>query len=200
MIYLATRMERLIDDILSHSRIGYKDIKSTECDMESIIDSVLEVLDSLLQQNNVKIKKSGTFLNVKCDKVLTEQIFQNLITNAVKYNDKSVTEIEIGCVWMQPEELPAVVIKENVTPIYKDAVVFYVRDNGIGIHEKHRGIIFRLFKRLHAKGKFGDGTGAGLAIVKKMVEKQNGRIWVDSQLKKGTTFYFTLGEETGELS
>ena len=76
--------------------------------------------------------------------------------------------------------------------------VFYVRDNGIGIPEKHHDAVFRIFKRLHGRDKFGGGTGAGLTIVKKIVERHHGRIWLESSAGEGTTFYFTLDERRPE--
>ena len=97
----------------------------------------------------------------------------------MKYNDKASKVIEVG--W-----------DDARTP-----VAFYVRDNGIGIPEKHFASIFRIFKRLHGRDKFGGGTGAGLTIVKKIVERHGGRIWLESQVGAGTTFYFTLAPEAG---
>jgi two-component system, chemotaxis family, sensor kinase Cph1 len=70
--------------------------------------------------------------------------------------------------------------------------VFYVRDNGIGIPERHLSTVFRIFKRLHAREQFGGGTGAGLTIVRKIIERQQGRIWIESQPGEGTTVYFTV--------
>ena len=107
------------------------------------------------------------------------EIFANLIVNAVKYNDKPQKWIEIG-----------------TTRDGGEAPVFYVRDNGIGIPEKHHDAVFRIFKRLHGRDKFGGGTGAGLTIVKKIVERHHGRIWLESSPGEGTTFFFTLQEET----
>ena len=72
--------------------------------------------------------------------------------------------------------------------------VFYVRDNGLGIPEKHFEVIFRIFKRLHERDAFGGGTGVGLTIVKKVVERHGGEIWLESKLGEGTTFYFTFAE------
>ena len=111
-----------------------------------------------------------------CDKTRVGEIFRNLITNAMKYNDKDEKLIEIG-----------------TTEDHGKSCI-YVKDNGIGIRENHKEKIFQIFKRLHGKNKFGGGTGAGMTIVKKLIERHGGEIWLDSELGKGTTFYFTLSE------
>jgi hypothetical protein len=101
------------------------------------------------------------------------QVFTNLIANAVKYSDKADRQIEIGAL---PTDPPTV----------------YVRDNGIGIDPRHADNIFRMFKRLHGRDRYGGGSGAGLTIVRKIVERHGGRIWVESTPGEGSTFYFTL--------
>ena len=114
---------------------------------------------------------------MRCDQARVGEIFRNLITNAIKYNDKPEKWIEIG-----------VQNGGGALPLY----VFYVRDNGIGIRPNHLESIFRIFKRLHGRDRYGGGTGAGLTIVKKIVERHGGDIWVNSEPGEGTTFYFTL--------
>nr|WP_277876037.1 ATP-binding protein [Chroococcidiopsis sp. [FACHB-1243]] len=112
---------------------------------------------------------------IECDPVLVSEVFSNLMSNALKYNDKTDPWVEIGY-----EE------RSGGSPI------LYVRDNGIGIQTHHHETIFKLFKRLHSQDKYGGGTGAGLAIVKKIVELHTGRIWVESVPGAGATFYFSL--------
>ena len=106
------------------------------------------------------------------------EIFNNLIVNAIKYNDKAEKWVEIGC-----EASPEGSAQQPV---------FYVRDNGIGIAPQHHEAIFRIFRRLHGREEYGGGTGAGLTIVRKIVERHGGRIWLVSQPGMGSTFYFTL--------
>lgn len=107
------------------------------------------------------------------DEVLLREVFTNLLTNAVKYNDKEKPLVEVG-------------FNDGETP------EFFVRDNGIGIPEKHFEQIFRIFKRLHGRDSFGGGVGAGLTITKKIIEHHDGKIRLESAPNRGTTFYFTL--------
>ena len=150
-------------------------------DLNEIVAGVLDSLAITLQEEKVEVRIPKPLPKVRADRARVGEIFANLIVNAVKYNDKPRKQVEIG---MKNGSLSA------------GSPVFYVRDNGIGIPEKHHDAVFRIFKRLHGRDKFGGGTGAGLTIVKKIVERHHGRIWLDSSPGEGTTFYFTLQEET----
>jgi two-component system, chemotaxis family, sensor kinase Cph1 len=120
--------------------------------------------------------------------VMLGEVYRNLITNAVKYNAKPSKWIEIGS---RPDTRSP---KTDGVPYLRRSTVFYVRDNGLGIPEKHFEVIFRIFKRLHEREAFGGGTGVGLTIVKKVIERHGGEIWLESEMGQGTTFYFTLAE------
>ena len=129
------------------------------------------MLDSLaisLQEDRVEVRVPRPLPAVRADRVRVGEIFYNLIVNAMKYNDKADKWIEIG--WRENPAGPP---------------VFYVRDNGIGIPEKHHDAMFRIFKRLHGRDKYGGGTGAGLTIVKKIIERHHGRIWLESSAGRG---------------
>jgi signal transduction histidine kinase len=106
------------------------------------------------------------------------EVFANLIANAIRYNDKPTKWVEISHLEPRAGE-------ETRGP------VFYVRDNGIGVRERNREAAFQMFRRLN-KEQFASGTGAGLAIAKSIVERHGGKIWLESELGTGTTFYFTL--------
>ena len=126
------------------------------------------------------------------------EVFQNLIANAIKYNDKLDKWVEIGYTLHengngQDGQMDS--DSDNSPDDHSSPPVFYVKDNGIGILEKHFDSLFRIFKRLNGKNKFSGGTGAGTTIVKKIIEQHNGRIWLESKVGEGTTFYFTLGGE-----
>lgn len=170
---LSRRMEALIDSLLHFSRVGRVDLAIDRVDLNEILAEVLDSVGINLRELGVEVRIPRPLPVVRCDRARVGEIFYNLIVNAMKYNDKPGKWIEIGCQDRRPP-------------------VFYVRDNGIGIPEKHLDSIFRIFKRLHSRDKFGGGTGAGLTIVKKIVERHNGGIWVESNAGEGTTFYFTL--------
>jgi light-regulated signal transduction histidine kinase (bacteriophytochrome) len=104
-------------------------------------------------------------------------LFQNLISNSIKYHGEKNPEIHISA--------------DNVNDVY----IFAIKDNGIGIDENHLERIFTIFQRLHTREEY-EGTGIGLAIVQKIVQKHRGKIWVESRLGKGTTFYFTIPNQS----
>jgi signal transduction histidine kinase len=193
LMRLTQRLEDLIDSLLHFSRLSQKDLSIEEIDLNQSIANVIDSLQFSLKEAEVEIKIPNLLPVTICNRTGVEEIFSNLITNAMKYNDKSNKWIEIGSMKHMDEDKAISTSKEEVS-------IFYVKDNGIGIPEKHKDSIFRLFKRLHAREKFGGGTGAGLTIVKKLVEKHGGKIWLDSMPGKGTTFYFTLVKETEDDS
>ncbi|MFH7026171.1 MAG: ATP-binding protein [Heteroscytonema crispum UTEX LB 1556] len=175
LIRLTQRMEDLIDSLLHFSRLGRVDLLMQQTDMNSIVHRSLDLLSARIEETKVEIRIPRSLPTVYCDRIQVGEVFNNLIANAMKYNDKPEKSVEIGYI-ESPEE----------------PVIFYVRDNGIGIREKHFDAIFRIFKRLHGPNKYGGGTGAGLTIAKKIVERHEGKIWVESTYGEGTTFFFTL--------
>jgi PAS domain S-box-containing protein len=175
---LAQRMETLIDSLLHFSRVGRVELSNQQTDLNQLLSDTLEALQITLQEQHVKIRVPQKLPTLRCDRVRVGEVLQNLITNAVKYNDKPEKWIEIG-------------VQESSS----GAPVLYVRDNGIGIAARHQDAVFRIFKRLHGRDKYGGGTGVGLTIVKKIIERHGGHIWVESAEGEGTTFYFTLAAE-----
>ncbi len=176
LIRLTQRMEDLIDSLLYFSRLGRVDLSIQDTDINSVVGRNLDLLSARIEEMGVEIRIPRPLPTVYCDRVQVGEVFNNLIANAIKYNDKPEKWIEIGYI-------------EAASPA---PLTFYVRDNGIGIREKHFQAIFRIFKRLHGPSKYGGGTGAGLTITKKIVERHGGKIWVESTYGEGSTFYFTL--------
>ena len=173
---LVERLTSLIDRLLAYSRLGSTALPMEPVILDAVLDEVAEDLKPFLAERGVELVRETPLPTVVGNGTRLGEVFQNLITNGAKYNDKQTKEVRIGC---EPTPAP----------------VFYVRDNGIGIAPQHRESVFRIFKRLHEQDKFGGGTGAGLTIVKKIVERHGGRIWLESTPGEGTTFYFTLSEE-----
>lgn len=177
LIRLSKRLETQIAAILHYSRVGRMEPAAENTDLNLILREVLDLLEISLTERAIEVRIPKPLPIVRCDSISIAEVFQNLITNAIKYNDKAEKEIEIGVTGKEP------------------SYIFYVRDNGIGISEKHIGKIFRIFQRLHGKDKYGGGIGAGLSIVKKIIDRHGGRIWVESVPEEGSTFYFTLSPE-----
>jgi len=177
---LTVRLEQFIDSLLFYSRLGRTSIVREKVPLREIIDEVIDSFEFAIQEKPTIINILDNQPVIECDRLKTTEIYKNLIGNALKYNDKPERCITIGYSYNN---------KEAKTP------VLYVRDNGIGIEEKHIDLIFTIFKRLHPRDKFGGGTGAGLTIAKKSAELQQGKIWLDSKLGEGTTFYFTIDKE-----
>lgn len=183
LMSLTKRMEKLIDALLHYSRLGNRELIMQDVDIEEVIFKDIKLILEASQQEKIDLRIPHKIPIFKADKTLIEEVFMNLIVNGLKYNDQPEKWIEIGCIHDQ---------SKSTQPIY------YVRDNGIGIEEECQEIIFTIFKRLHGQKAYGGGTGAGLTIVKKIIERHGGTIWVESIEEKGTTFYFTLQEENQE--
>jgi len=180
VVRLTQRMEDLINSLLHFSRLGRVELVMRRTNLQELVENVIEVLKiSLKETNNLDIRISRRLPDIKCDRIQISEVFSNLISNAIKYNDKANKSVEIGFLDQQEATNEA-------------TITFYVRDNGIGIRQKHLDNIFRIFKRLHTASQYGGGTGAGLTIAKKIVERHGGKIWVESTYGEGSTFYFTL--------
>ena len=168
----ATRMQQLIRDLLNYSRVGAKPQAPRPTDCEPVLERSLANLQLMLQERNA-IVTHDPLPTVAADEKLLVQVLQNLIGNAVKFNRAETPRVHIHSE-RQGEEW-----------------IFAVRDNGIGIDPQFKERIFVLFKRLHSQSDY-PGTGIGLAICKKAIERLGGQLWVDSELGKGATFYFTI--------
>ena len=178
LTFLAKRMEKLISDLLYFSRLGRQDLARKDTNLNDVIDDIRNTLHGTLEEQHVVINMTDALPTVFCDTVRVTELFRNLIVNAIKYNDSSEKQIEIG-------------FDDSYGP-NNDNHVFYVKDNGIGIDSEFHKEIFRIFKRLNNKKQYGPGTGSGLTFVKKIVEQHGGKIWIESESGNGTVFYFTL--------
>lgn len=175
---LCERLDTLLDSLLRYSRVGRAELSIVEADLDAAVTDVVERLEERLTRDNIEVLRPMRLPTVRCDAVRVTEVFYNLILNAAKYNDKDERTIEIGVLERHP--------KAPRTP------VFYVKDNGIGIRDKHREAVFQIFKRLNGRDKFGGGTGSGLTLTQKIVERHGGKIWVESVFREGATFLFTL--------
>lgn len=193
LVRLTQRMEDLIDSLLHFSRVGRIEFSMQQINLNELVNEVIDVLRISLKVNDIEIRIPQPLPAIQGDPVQISEVFSNLLSNAIKYNDKLHKWVEIGFLNSpHPHTQKRMTAEEREHNELSTLIVFYVRDNGIGIKEKHQETIFRIFKRLHGSNKYGGGTGAGLTIAKKIVERHNGKIWVESTYGAGSTFYFTL--------
>lgn len=185
LIYLSQRMERLVNDLLYFSRLGRQELAIQTTDVNDVIHDIESTLDQLLKECHVQISLPRPLPTIICDRIRVTELFRNLITNAIKYNDSQKKILEIGFLDSYPSP-----------DGHKKRNVFYVKDNGRGIAPQFYNDIFRIFKRLQkAESGQEEGTGVGLTFVKKIIERHGGQIWLESEIDNGTVFYFTLEGE-----
>jgi len=166
-------MGELIDDLLSFSRLGKKELVSMQIDMQALAENIVKELLQSEPENKYHFN-IGPLPPIKADQVMIKQVLINLVGNAIKYSSKKdAPEIEIGS------------IDEKTKTIY------YVKDNGAGFDMAYANKLFGVFQRLHSLEEF-EGSGVGLALVKRIIDKHKGEVWAEGFESKGATFYFSL--------
>jgi light-regulated signal transduction histidine kinase (bacteriophytochrome) len=167
------RMSKLIKDLLSFSRQANAEITKVDVNMEDIVKEVMQEISLTMPVADVEVSIKN-LPAAYCDNSMLKQVWTNLISNAVKYSQKKTNpKIEIGSEFNNGE------------------LVYYVKDNGAGFNMANYNKLFSIFQRLHSESEF-NGTGIGLAVVKRIIERHDGKIWAESEIGKGSHFYFTL--------
>jgi light-regulated signal transduction histidine kinase (bacteriophytochrome) len=179
ILRLTRRMEDLTDTLLQYSRVGRTDFVIESIDLNSLLADTLAPLEPRIAESGAAIRVPRPLPEIRSDRVRLAEVFSNLIINALKYSDLPAGKCDIEIGWRDAS----------------GARAFYVRDNGIGIAAKNLEKVFQIFRRLHARDEYGGGSGAGLVIARRIVERLGGRLWAESVGPgMGTTFLFTLGE------
>ena len=173
----ANRMRGLIDDLLTYSSVGRLGKPFELTNLESTLDIALLNLKASIIENKAVVTHDKLPV-VMADGGQLVQLLQNLIGNAVKFHGKDPLRVHIS-------------VKENGSEY-----MFSVRDNGIGIAPEYFDRLFKIFQRLHTREEY-PGSGIGLAVCKRIVERYGGRIWIESEVGKGSTIYFTLNKQKG---
>jgi light-regulated signal transduction histidine kinase (bacteriophytochrome) len=173
------RMGKLIDDLLSFSRLGRKQIQSTRVDMKSLAYSVYGELTRESDRERIDFR-IGKLPAVDGDPALLHQVWINLLSNAIKFSSRvERAVIEVGTKRSETEN------------------VYFVRDNGAGFDIQYIDKLFGVFQRLHSENEF-EGTGVGLAIAQRIIQRHGGRIWAEGEVGKGATFYFSLPRQRSQ--
>jgi light-regulated signal transduction histidine kinase (bacteriophytochrome) len=178
---LTSRMGELLDGLLRFSRAGRQELNWETLSLSELVDQARDVVFGGLPPTNVKVSV-GKEADVVGDFACIREILSNLISNANKYNQQEICEIEIGVTHVAQTPLKRYTEFGNNT--------IYVKDNGIGVPVESQDKIFEIFTRMHGHNEYGGGSGAGLTIVRRMVERHGGKITIESDGKTGSTFYF----------
>ncbi|MEX5218924.1 MAG: ATP-binding protein [Nitrospira sp.] len=168
----AARMQKLIQDLLAYSRVGTRNLERQAVSMDSVLEYATDMLQLVIKGTDAAVTHES-LPSIKVDERQMTQLFQNLISNAIKFRGQEPPRIHVSATRLDGEWL------------------FSVHDNGIGIEPQYADRIFVIFQRLHNRDDY-PGTGIGLAICKKIVERHGGRIWMESEPGKGSTFFFTV--------
>jgi len=166
------RMRNIIIDLLEYSRINRNDDSYEQVDSNKVLKEVLDNMHNSIQDNNATIHV-GPLPTIKANYNQMIQLFQNLLSNAIKFKSEKPLQINISA------------------KITENGYLFSVQDNGIGMEQKYSDKIFQIFQRLHSTKQY-PGTGIGLAICLKIIQRHEGKIWMESEPDKGTTFFFTI--------
>ncbi|GAX37530.1 GAF domain-containing protein [Nodularia sp. NIES-3585] len=193
----ARRMQSLINDLLNYSRVTSRGQPIVEVDFQTIFERAIANLKFTIEESGAIITHDPLPV-IMADPSQLTQVLQNLIANAIKFRGESPLKIHIGAVKAEQteEQLPT---PHSPLPTPPNEWLFSVSDNGIGIEPQYAERIFVIFQRLHGRSKY-PGTGIGLAICKKIIERHGGRIWVESKPGQGSIFYFTIPEKAGKKS
>tara|TARA_R110002049_G_scaffold4601_4_gene31920 strand:- start:165973 stop:167226 length:1254 start_codon:yes stop_codon:yes gene_type:complete len=183
---LTERMQTLINRLLHYARVGSVIEKRESIDVHDAVDQVRECLVSQIESQDVSIQVDE-LPRITGEKFLVEEVFQNLISNGIKYNTSSSKVIKIGS--------RTITEPDSGGPL----TAFYVADNGIGIPNKFHNDVFTIFRRLHAHDEYGGGSGAGLTIVRKIINTHGGNIWIDPSYDEGTRFWFSFEPIDGSI-
>ncbi|HEY8240565.1 MAG TPA: ATP-binding protein, partial [Kiritimatiellia bacterium] len=168
----AKRLQQLIDDLLTYSRVGRGEVIMEPVAVHDIVQQVMHDLDRQIKAGECHVE-IGELPVVHANRTLLRQVFQNLLSNATKFRGEAPLSIKIGAA--------------RTDGLWR----FSVSDNGIGISPDARERIFMVFQRLHTRDEY-PGTGIGLSVCKRIVERHGGSIWVEAEQKQGSTFYFTI--------
>jgi signal transduction histidine kinase/ABC-type transport system involved in multi-copper enzyme maturation permease subunit len=177
MSKLSLRMNKLIDGLREYARIGNDGLALRRASLKHVIEEKLDMLSPLIKERGVEIQIISNLPKIVCNESLVGHIIYNIVLNGIKYN-KSKTPIIKFLYYSHTNEHE-----------------ICITDNGIGIEKEDILRVFTMFKRLHGKEEFGEGLGIGMSIVKKIVQKHHGRIWINSEPGKGTEMHFTLRKE-----
>ncbi|MBD2165812.1 PAS domain-containing protein [Calothrix membranacea FACHB-236] len=190
----AQRMQTLINDLLNYSRVSTRGQPFKLVDCNAVVEKAIANLEVAIKESNARIT-CDPLPQIMADTTQLAQVFQNLIANAIKFHREEPPHIHIQAI---RNTIEAATENPHLT-LAGNEWLFSVRDNGIGVESQYAERIFVIFQRLHSRSKY-PGTGIGLAICKKIIERHGGQIWMESKPGEGSIFYFTIPDQAGKQS
>ena len=205
IIDASNEMSVLIDNLLAFSRMGRIEMREVSLELDWLVQEALRGLESATSGRNI-VWKIPALPAVKGDPAMLKQVFANLLGNAVKYTrprdpaviEVGVMECESNGVLGTAQDAAALSSQNSNTPKLQDSIVFFVRDNGVGFDPQYAHKLFGVFQRLHRADQF-EGTGIGLANVRRIIARHGGRTWAEGKMNEGAAFYFTLKPSAADL-
>ena len=205
----AQKMGQLIDDLLTFSRTGRQELRMSKIEMDTLARTVFEELKAAASERTIQFTIKPLPL-AHGDQAMIRQVFVNLLSNAIKFTrPKETAIIEVGGWRGDKDNLSFPTLEKGpVRPdlpgggeggfeeIPPEQNFYYVKDNGVGFNIQYANKLFGVFQRLHSETEF-EGTGVGLAIVKRIIQRHGGRVWAEGKVNEGATFYFTLPRKGG---
>ena len=193
----AQQMGKLIDDLLAFSRLSRQPLSKQTVDVAKLVRDVIEELGPQRDGRQVEIRV-GDLPSCESDPSLLKQVWINLLSNALKYSrQRKLAVIEVGAIGPLPSADAPDSPREGTRPTNNE-VTFFIRDNGTGFDMQYASKVFGVFQRLHRAEEY-EGTGVGLAIVQRVVDRHGGRVWAEAAVDRGATFYFTLDGGTNHV-
>jgi light-regulated signal transduction histidine kinase (bacteriophytochrome) len=187
LMRLTLRMDSLLNSLLHFSRVGRTNLSFETVNLNELVEDALEMIGVSRREATCRITIPRPLPTIECNPVRVREIFSNLVSNAIKYNLNEKPEVDL-IYFAASDELA----HQNAPREAEGQIIYGVRDDGIGIEQRHFDQIFRMFKRLHGRDEYGGGMGAGLTVVQKVVQRHGGAIWLESTPGQGSCFYFTL--------
>jgi two-component system, chemotaxis family, sensor kinase Cph1 len=191
VLRLSRRMGSLVDSLLDYAQVGRNELNLSDVQLHVVLADAVEQMQVRINEAGAEIRCSEQLPLITADPDRLQEVLLNLVSNAIKYNVSTHPSVEVGITSIGATQRGASIVRRSIGS-EREPLVVYVRDNGAGIEDDYQEEIFRVFRRIEHNESTQTGTGVGLTICRRIIERHGGVIWCESSLGEGSTFYFTL--------